>query len=111
MTNAEPVLVLDDVAVHYAPRSALFGRQGPSVKAVDGVSLSIASGETLALVGESGCGKSTLSNAVVGLVPVTRGSVQVRGTELSGADASTLRQARRHVQMISRIRRSRSTRA
>jgi oligopeptide transport system ATP-binding protein len=64
------------------------------------VSLSIGPGETLGLVGESGCGKSTLSNAIVGLVPVTRGSVRVHGTELSGADPATLHRARRHVQMI-----------
>jgi oligopeptide/dipeptide ABC transporter ATP-binding protein len=88
------------VAVHYAPRAGLFRNPGPPVKAVDGVTLSIQPGETLGLVGESGCGKSTLSNAVVGLVPVTRGSVRVQGTELSGANAETLYRARRHVQMI-----------
>src|SRR4051812_15420912 len=100
MTNADPVLVLEDVAVHYAPRNVLFGRQGPSVKAVDRVSLSIGSGETLALVGEGGGGKPPLSTVVVGFVPAPRGSAGAGGTELSGADASTLPQARRYVQMI-----------
>jgi oligopeptide/dipeptide ABC transporter ATP-binding protein len=98
--GVDPVLALEDVAVHFAPRAGLFGRPGPPLKAVDGVSLSIGPGETLGLVGESGCGKSTLSNAVVGLVPVTRGSVRIHGTELSGANAATLHRLRRHVQMI-----------
>jgi oligopeptide/dipeptide ABC transporter ATP-binding protein len=98
--RADPVLEVEDVAVHFAPRAGLFGRPGPPLKAVDGVNLSIGPGETLGLVGESGCGKSTLSNAVVGLIPVSRGSVRIHGTELSGADAATLHRLRRHVQMI-----------
>jgi oligopeptide/dipeptide ABC transporter ATP-binding protein len=98
--GADPVLDVDDVAVHYPPRAGLFGRPGPPLKAVDGVSLSIGPGETLGLVGESGCGKSTLSNAVVGLVRVTRGTVRIHGMELDGADPAALRRLRRHVQMI-----------
>jgi peptide/nickel transport system ATP-binding protein/oligopeptide transport system ATP-binding protein len=86
------VLQVRDLAVH-------FGRKG-GVKAVDGVDLEIQAGETLGLVGESGCGKSTLSNAIVGLVPATRGSVSVCGQEIVGADARSLRAARRNVQMI-----------
>jgi oligopeptide/dipeptide ABC transporter ATP-binding protein len=70
------------------------------VRAVDGVSFSIAPGETLGLVGESGCGKSTVSNAIVGLQPPTRGSVRMLGTELAGADRRTLRAMRAQVQMV-----------
>ena len=54
-------LEITDLKVHFA------GRGGAPIRAVDGVSLSIAPGETLGLVGESGCGKSTVSNASVGL--------------------------------------------
>ena len=91
---SRPALEVTDLAVHYAVRG------GPPVRAVDGISLAIASGETLGLVGESGCGKSTLSKAVVGLQPPTRGSVVVDGVEIAGADRHTLRAARARMQMV-----------
>jgi oligopeptide/dipeptide ABC transporter ATP-binding protein len=100
MTAAAPLLDLRDVAVHFTARGGLLAPPAPPVKAVDGVTLSIAAGETVALVGESGCGKSTLSNAIVGLVRPTRGSIRIRGTEIAGADRATLREVRRQVQMI-----------
>jgi oligopeptide transport system ATP-binding protein len=88
------VLEITDLAVHFP------GRTGAPVRAVDGVSLSVAQGETLGLVGESGCGKSTISNAAVGLVAPTAGSVRVLGTELAGASRRTLRDIRARVQMV-----------
>jgi oligopeptide/dipeptide ABC transporter ATP-binding protein len=87
-------LTVDDLTVHYA------SRRGPPVRAVDGVTFWVAPGETLGLVGESGCGKSSVSNAIVGLVAATRGSIVVGGTEIAGADARTLRQARAGMQMV-----------
>ncbi len=100
MTATAPLLDLRDVAVHFTAHGGLLAPPAPPVKAVDGVTLSIAAGETVALVGESGCGKSTLSNAIVGLVRPTRGSIRIRGMEIAGANRTTLREARRHVQMI-----------
>ncbi len=100
MTENDPVLDLRDVAVHFKARSGWLGGAGPTIKAVDGVDLAIGAGETLGLVGESGCGKSTLSNAIVGLVPPTHGSIRIRGQEIAGAPARALRSARRNVQMI-----------
>jgi oligopeptide transport system ATP-binding protein len=67
---------------------------------VDGVSLDIAPGETLGLVGESGCGKSSLSNAVVGLVAATSGSIDIEGNEIVGASRAALRDMRARVQMV-----------
>jgi oligopeptide transport system ATP-binding protein len=96
----DPVLDVRDVAVHFAPRGGWRGRPRPPVKAVDGVDLTIGAGETLGLVGESGCGKTTLANAIVGLAPVTRGSIRVLGNEIAGANRRRLRAVRRHVQMV-----------
>ncbi len=87
-------LELSELAVHFP------SRHGPPVRAVDGVSFEIAPGETLGLVGESGCGKSTVSNAIVGLVPPSSGSVRVAGTEIAGADRRTLFRVRAQVQMV-----------
>ena len=91
MNNA---LRITDLAVHYP------SRRGPPVRAVDGVSLTLARGETLGLVGESGCGKSSVSKAVVGLQPPTRGSIVVDGIEIAGASRALLHQARTHMQMV-----------
>ena len=90
------VLEVVDLAVHFP------GRGGAPVRAVDGVSFAIAPGETLGLVGESGCGKSTVSNAVVGLIPPTRGSVRVLGTEMAGADRATKHALRALAQSMAR---------
>jgi oligopeptide/dipeptide ABC transporter ATP-binding protein len=99
-TDPKPVLELRDVAVHFGGRASLFSPPAPSVKAVEGIDLTLAPAETVGLVGESGCGKSTLCNAIVGLLPPTRGSIRVCGREIAGADRGTLRTARRDVQMV-----------
>ena len=96
----QPVLEVCDVAVHFSNRAGLLSKSSTTVKAVDGVNLAIASGETLGLVGESGCGKSTLSNAITGLLQSTRGSIKIRGREIVGADKGAINEIRRDVQMI-----------
>jgi ABC-type glutathione transport system ATPase component len=76
----------------------LTGKAAPEpVKAVDGVSFSLAAGETLGLVGESGCGKSTLSRAVMGLYRPTSGEIRYDGAPIHGLPT---RQQRRKVQMV-----------
>ncbi len=87
-------LEITDLKVHFP------GRHGAPVRAVDGVSLHVAAGETLGLVGESGCGKTTVANATVGLQAPTAGSVRVQGTELAGASRSVLRDVRARAQMV-----------
>ena len=70
------------------------------LRAIDGVSFSIASGEILGLVGESGCGKSTTGNAIVGLAPIASGTISFNGRQINMRTARETRQFRRDVQMI-----------
>ena len=88
-----PMLKIDNLTVE-------FGRGAQRVQAVRGVSFDIAHGETLGLVGESGSGKSSLGRAVLQLIPVAQGSVQLEGRELVGLSASQMRPLRREVQMV-----------
>ncbi|MBI4716853.1 MAG: ATP-binding cassette domain-containing protein [Planctomycetes bacterium] len=69
-------------------------------RAVDGVSLRIAAGETLGLVGESGSGKTTLGRAVLRLVPVVAGAIRFDGVELTALPPRRLRELRRHMQIV-----------
>ena len=93
-------LNVGDLKVHFPIRKGLFQRTVGHVRAVDGVSLQIAPGRTLALVGESGCGKTTVGKALLQLIPPTGGSVRLGGGELVGLTGRRLREARRHMQMI-----------
>ena len=99
-----PILSLTDLSVHFALRGSalgrLVGRSAGSVKALDGVTLEVMPGEVVGLVGESGSGKSTLGRAVLGLAPVTDGSIKYRGREISGLGESAMRPLRRKLQMI-----------
>jgi oligopeptide/dipeptide ABC transporter ATP-binding protein len=78
----------------------MFQRIAGYVKAVDGVSLHVNTGQTLALVGESGCGKTTLGKAILQLLPVTSGSVHFGGSELTALTGEALRTRRKDFQAI-----------
>lgn len=96
-----PLLELKDVYTYFDVTSGIiFKRRIGRVKAVDGVSLSLRAGETLGLVGESGCGKSTLARAILGITPVTSGSILLRGEDITRATGKQLQQLRRRIQMI-----------
>ncbi|MEQ3553510.1 ABC transporter ATP-binding protein [Pseudonocardia nematodicida] len=95
------LLEVSDLAVHFPiKRGLLVDRTVGHVYAVDGVSLSVARGETYGLVGESGCGKSTLGRAVLRLVDPTSGSVVFDGTDIAGLRGEELRRMRRRFQMV-----------
>jgi oligopeptide/dipeptide ABC transporter ATP-binding protein len=88
-----PLLSLTDVQVS-------FNTAAGTVRAVNGVSLDLAAGETLGLVGESGCGKSTLGKAILKLVPVSGGAIRIDGVDIAPLSGAELGALRRKVQMI-----------
>jgi oligopeptide transport system ATP-binding protein len=95
------LLEVDNLKKHFPVyEGIIFRRQTGSVKAVDGISLKLASGEILGLVGESGCGKSTLARAIMQLVPVTDGAVVLEGRDLSKIGSAAIRAERVNFQMI-----------
>ena len=94
------LLEVRNLKVHFPIQHGLFTRERAVVKAVDGVSLSLAAGETLGLVGESGCGKTTLGRAIMRLIAPTSGSIQFDGTDLTTLADGALRPLRRGFQMI-----------
>ena len=94
------LLEIKDLKVHFPVRTGRFAGGRSVVKAVDGVTLTVKSNETLAIVGESGCGKSTMGNAVLGLVPVTFGSITFEGRDLATLKVSERRQIWREMQVV-----------
>lgn len=96
----EPLLVVNDLAKHYALRANLFGRGGVTLRAVDGISFEIGHGETLGLVGESGCGKSTAGKAILRLVEPTAGTVRLGGVDVTALSGAELHAQRRNMQVI-----------
>ena len=100
LTSSDTLVDVRGVKVHFPIRGGLLGRTVASVKAVDGVDLSIKRGETLGLVGESGCGKSTLGRAVLQIIKPTAGSVFFEGDDLTHMHPGALRRKRADMQMI-----------
>src|SRR5262249_24265171 len=94
-----PLLEVNDLKKHFQLGGGLFRRRA-FVYAVDGVSFSIARGETLAVVGESGCGKSTVGRAILRLFDITAGQVVLDGRRIDDLSAATLRPLRRRVQVV-----------
>jgi peptide/nickel transport system ATP-binding protein len=87
-TQPETLLKVANLAVHFPIKKGILQRTVGQVKAVDGVSLAIGKGRTLALVGESGCGKTTLGKALLQLISPTAGSIQFDSRELIGSKNS-----------------------
>ncbi|MFY9316615.1 MAG: dipeptide ABC transporter ATP-binding protein [Burkholderiales bacterium] len=91
---------IEDLKVHFPIRKGLLRRTVGHVKAVDGVSLAIHAGRTLALVGESGCGKTTVGKALLRLIEPTEGRVVFAGRDLGALSRAELRAARGGMQIV-----------
>ena len=101
MDKPEPnVLEISKLCMHFPVRGGVFGRRMGTLKAVDDVSLHIAPGETLGLVGESGCGKSTIGRCIVRLLDPTSGTIRVMGKDITHRSQWRLRSMRNKVQMV-----------
>jgi oligopeptide transport system ATP-binding protein len=96
-----PVLEVEDLGMRFPLHSALLRRVLGWVHAVQGVSFTIAAGESLGIVGESGCGKSTLAECIIRLLQPTQGRIAFLGSEVTGLEGSALRRYRRDIQMVS----------
>jgi oligopeptide/dipeptide ABC transporter ATP-binding protein len=95
-----PAIEVRDLKKHFQVRRGMLQREAGTVYAVDGVSFSIAPGETLALVGESGCGKSTVGRTVLRLIEPTAGTIAIGGHDITHLDKAALRPYRRQMQII-----------
>ena len=90
----EPVLKVDGLVVRYG------GRRGAGATVIDDVSFGLSPGETLSLVGESGSGKTSIGRAVLGLAPVTAGTITFRGETISNIARAHRRKVARDIQVI-----------
>jgi ABC-type oligopeptide transport system ATPase subunit len=97
----EPLLEVRGLVKHFPlARGPLAARRSGSVRAVDGIDLSLAPGQTLGLVGETGCGKSTAARLIVRLLEPTAGEIRFAGRDIAGLRGSALRAVRRELQMV-----------
>jgi len=99
MTNSNTLLSVRDLKVHFSVGGGLLKSRG-TVKAVDGVSFDVKRGSTFGIVGESGSGKSTTALAVMRLVKITAGQVQLGATQIDNLQGEELRKERRRFQMV-----------
>lgn len=98
--TARPLLSVQGLKTHFPIRSGVLQRTTGWVKAVDGVTFEIATGQTLGLVGESGCGKTTVGRTLLKLIPATAGTVTFGGVDVLRARGQRLRRLRRDMQII-----------
>ncbi|HQR02586.1 MAG: ABC transporter ATP-binding protein [Proteobacteria bacterium] len=95
-----PLLEIENLKVHFPIRRGLLQRVRGHVYAVDGVSLTLHSGRTLALVGESGCGKTTVGKALLRLIEPSAGQVRLAGRDLTNMNQRQMRPLRASMQMV-----------
>ena len=95
-----PLLAVDALSKAFVVGRTVFGRSTATLRAVDDVSLQIAAGQTLGVVGESGCGKTTLGRLILRLLEPTAGSVVFDGQDITHFSTAEMRPVRRHLQVV-----------
>jgi oligopeptide transport system ATP-binding protein len=95
-----PLLRVEKLVKHFHVKSSFFGRSRGAVKAVDGLSFTVAPGETLALVGESGCGKSTTGRLLLRLIEASSGAVYFQDKNIFELGGAQMRGLRRAMQIV-----------
>ena len=97
---AQPLLLATGLRKYFPVPGGLLGRSGKVVRAVDDLSLSVAKGETLGVVGESGCGKSTVARLLIRLITPDSGTMVLVGDPVDEPHGITINELRRQVQMV-----------
>src|ERR1700743_860359 len=100
MSETHALLEVSDLVKHYPVRSGILRRKVGTVHAVDGVSFSVGTGETLGLVGESGCGKATVARSGMRLVEPPSGAIRIDGRDITRLSKTELRPVRRSMQIV-----------
>ena len=99
--SVNPLLSVEDLRVEFPIASGVLGgRASGTVKAVDGVSFNLISGETLGVVGESGCGKTTTGLAILRMLSIVGGKIIFDGKDISNLTRSQMRPIRKKMQMV-----------
>src|SRR5947199_3813602 len=98
-SNGDVLVSVRNLRKEFPIKKGIFARQVGAVKAVNDVSLDVARGETLGVVGESGCGKTTTGRTILRLIEPTSGEIFFEGRDVRALSSTQLRQLRREMQI------------